>query len=199
MEGILVDTNMIVQETVKGAEIGRETIGEIGTGTMIILKRKAGIEIDIRIVIMVMTEEVAVSTRRVTGVTTKKVVDRIAAVRMIRRTMKNIDGGVEIRMKLEDVTMNGVKRKMKLEDGDMNVAKTKTMNDIERATNVTSGIGVRRTTPANEETTIAAIKSGIVAVEVEARLARMCLLPVAYCHSSPGCMLPVALKKLLHP
>jgi hypothetical protein len=207
MEGILVDTNMIVQETVNEAEIGRETIGGIEIGTMIILKRKAGITIGIRIAITVMTEEVAstVITKRVKRVPTKKEADRIAAVETIRRTMKDIDGGAEAKMKLEDVATNGVKTKtnaeakmkledmtmnlvktktnaeakMKLEDVDMNMAKTKTKNDIERAANITSGIGGRRTTLANEETTIAAIKSGIVVVEA----------------SSPGCMLPVALLR----
>jgi hypothetical protein len=39
-------------------------------------------------------------------------------------------------------------------------------NEIESATNITSGVGGRRATLANEETTIAAIKSGIVAVAV---------------------------------
>jgi hypothetical protein len=145
------------------AEMGRETIGGTGIDTMIVLKRKAGIGIDIRIAIIaittitVMTEEVVpastVSTRRVTGVPTKK-----EAVRMIRRTMKSMDGNAETKMKLEDVITN--------------VAKTKTKNDIESTTNITSGIGRRRATPLEkEETTIAAIKSGIVVVEVEARLA----------------------------
>ena len=42
MKGTLVDTNAIV----KGAEIARETIGEIGIGTVIMLKRKAGTGIE---------------------------------------------------------------------------------------------------------------------------------------------------------
>jgi hypothetical protein len=102
---------------VRGAKIGRETIGGTGIGTMIVLKgiagigidiqiaistttgigtmimlkRKAGIKIDVRIEIIaipttitVMTEETVpastVSTRRVTGVPTKKEANRIAAV-----------------------------------------------------------------------------------------------------------------------
>jgi hypothetical protein len=74
--------------------------------------------------------------------------------------MKNMDGNVE------------TETKMKLEDVITNVAKTKTKKGIESTTNITSGIGRRRATRlASEETTIAAIKSGIVAVEVEARLA----------------------------
>jgi hypothetical protein len=152
------------------AEMGRETIGGTGIDTMIVLKRKAGIGIDIRIAIIaittitVMTEEVVpastLSTRRVTGVPTKKEANRIAAARTIRRTMKDTDGNAE------------TKTKMKLEDVITNVAKTMTKNDIESTTNITSGIGRRRATPLEkEETTIAAIKSGIVVVEVEARLA----------------------------
>jgi hypothetical protein len=215
MEGTRIDTNTIVEETVKGAEIGREAIGGIGIGTTImtkrkvgidiriaitvaemgretiggteieidiqiaittttgigttiILKRKTGIEIDIRIAIIaittkttVTTEEAVpastVSTRRVTGVRTKNEANRIAAVRTRRRTMKNVDGNAETKMKLEDVITNG---------------KTKTKNDIESTTSITSEIGRRRATPlAKEETTIAVVKSGIVLVEVEARLA----------------------------
>jgi uncharacterized cupredoxin-like copper-binding protein len=104
------------------------------------------------------------STTRVTGIPTKKEVDRIAVVRTIRRTMKSLDEGDETKMKLEDVNMN--------------VAKTKTKNGIESTTNITSGIGGRKTTLVNEEKTTAAIKSGIVTVGVEAkaRMACMCLL-----------------------
>jgi hypothetical protein len=254
VEGTRVDTNMIV----KGAEIDRETIGGIGIGigTMIVLKRKAGIGVDIRIAvttitgsgtnimlkikagigmmimlkrkagtgigtmivlkgkagiaidtriairtITAMTEEAvrvsAVSTRKVTGVPTKEEADRITAVgtmitvmtekavpastvstgrvtgvptkkgavRTIRLTMKSLDGGAEIKMKVEDVKMEVAK------------TKTKTKNGTESTTNITSGIGGRKATLTNEETTIAAIKSGIVtAGVVEARMACMCLL-----------------------
>jgi hypothetical protein len=140
---------------------------------MILLKRK--VQIDIRIAITtittirVMTEEAVpasvVSTGRVTGVPTKIEADRITAMWMISRTMKNTDGGAETKMNLEVVNVNA--------NTNMNVAKAKTKakNAPESTTNITSGIGGRRATLANEETTIAATKSGIVAVAVEARLA----------------------------
>jgi hypothetical protein len=44
---------MVVQETEKGAEIGRETIGGIGISTMRVLKRKAEIGIGIGIDTMI--------------------------------------------------------------------------------------------------------------------------------------------------
>jgi hypothetical protein len=110
-----------------------------------------------------MTEEAVpasvVSTGRVTGVPTKIEADRIIAMWMISRTMKNTDGGAETKRNLEGVNMNVAK------------AKTKAKNAPESTTNITSGIGGRGATLANEETRIAATKSGIVAVAVEARLA----------------------------
>jgi hypothetical protein len=140
-------------------KIEADLIVDIATTRPILVKRKAGIEVDMRIAITTKTatteEKISTTrTRRVIGDPTKKEADRIANIATTRprsSPMKNVDGSAETKRTPEDVVPT----------------KTKMKNDIESATNMTSG---RRATLANEETTTAAIKNAIVAVEVKARL-----------------------------